>query len=136
MFTASTHVSNPLLFHNLPYDSFKDLAPIAPLYLAVPVIPHLQRSVFASKHALGGLVKALALEFGPAGVRVNAIAPGPTDTEFLRAHVAEVNENVDAAVGRRSSAACRWGGSYSRRISPTPRCFSARRRRSRSRGIP
>jgi 3-oxoacyl-[acyl-carrier protein] reductase len=60
-----------------------------------------QRSVYnASKHALGGLVKALALEFGPAGVRVNAIAPGPTDTEFLRMHLAKVNEDVDAAVGR------------------------------------
>ena len=60
-----------------------------------------QRSVYnASKHALTGLVKALALEFGPAGVRVNAIAPGPTDTEFLRAHLAKVNDDVDAAVGR------------------------------------
>lgn len=60
-----------------------------------------QRSVYnASKHALGGLVKALALEFGPQGVRVNAIAPGPTDTEFLRAHLAKVNDDVDAAVGQ------------------------------------
>jgi 3-oxoacyl-[acyl-carrier protein] reductase len=60
-----------------------------------------RRSVYnASKHALAGLVKALALEFGPAGVRVNAIAPGPTDTEFLRAHLAKVNDDVEAAVGR------------------------------------
>ncbi len=60
-----------------------------------------QRSVYnASKHALGGLVKALALEFGPVGVRVNAIAPGPTDTEFLRSHLAKMNADVDAAVGR------------------------------------
>ena len=60
-----------------------------------------QRSAYcASKHALGGLVKALALEFGPAGVRVNAIAPGATDTQFLRAHLAKVNDDVDAAVER------------------------------------
>lgn len=60
-----------------------------------------QRSVYnASKHALGGLVKALALEFGPLGVRVNAIAPGPTDTEFLRAHLAKVSADVDFAVGK------------------------------------
>jgi 3-oxoacyl-[acyl-carrier protein] reductase len=60
-----------------------------------------QRSVYnASKHALGGLVKALALEFGPAGVRVNAIAPGATDTSFLRAHLAKVNDDVDGAVAR------------------------------------
>jgi len=60
-----------------------------------------QRSVYnASKHALGGLVKALALEFGPRGVRVNAIAPGPTNTEFLRTHLAKVSDDVDAAVDR------------------------------------
>lgn len=34
LFTASTHVSNPLLFNNLPYDSVKDFAPVSPLYLA------------------------------------------------------------------------------------------------------
>jgi len=60
-----------------------------------------QRSVYnASKHAIGGLVKALALEFGPRGVRVNAIAPGPTNTEFLRDHLAKVEGDVDAAVDR------------------------------------
>lgn len=58
-----------------------------------------RRSVYnASKHALGGLVKALALEFGPASVRVNAIAPGSTDTPFLRAHLAKVAADVDQAV--------------------------------------
>ena len=34
LFTASTHVSNPLLFNSLPYDSFKDFTPIAPFYKA------------------------------------------------------------------------------------------------------
>lgn len=58
-----------------------------------------KRSVYnASKHALTGLVKALALEFGPQGVRVNAIAPGPTDTPFLRAHLAKVSTDLDAAL--------------------------------------
>lgn len=37
----------------------------------------------ASKHALEGMTKAAALEAAPHGVRVNAIAPGPVDTEML-----------------------------------------------------
>jgi tripartite-type tricarboxylate transporter receptor subunit TctC len=34
LLTASTHVSNPLLFNNLPYDSARDFVPVAPLYKA------------------------------------------------------------------------------------------------------
>ena len=57
------------------------------------------RSVYTtSKHAILGLVKGLALEFGPKGVRVNAVAPASTDTPFLRHQLAATSDDVEQAL--------------------------------------
>ena len=39
----------------------------------------------ASKHAVMGLTKTAAIEVARKGIRVNAVCPGPVDTEMLRA---------------------------------------------------
>jgi 3-oxoacyl-[acyl-carrier protein] reductase len=48
----------------------------------------------ASKWAVVGLTKTLAIEWGARGVRVNCVAPGPIDTELYRKLPASFREGV------------------------------------------
>ncbi|MGH7152337.1 MAG: SDR family NAD(P)-dependent oxidoreductase, partial [Acetobacteraceae bacterium] len=55
----------------------------------------------ASKHAVVGLTKVAAGEVARAGVRVNAVCPGPIETRMIRSLHAMVNpENPDAVAER------------------------------------
>jgi len=50
-----------------------------------------------SKHAVEGITKSVALETAQSGIRVNAVAPGPTDTGMLT-RFTRTPQNKDALV--------------------------------------
>jgi len=52
----------------------------------------------ASKFAVNGLTVSLARELGPKGIRVNAVAPGITETDMMRAVPKEVIEPLIAQI--------------------------------------
>ena len=51
----------------------------------------------ASKYAVNGLTVSLARELGPKGIRVNAVAPGITETDMMKAVPKEV---IDPMIAR------------------------------------
>jgi NAD(P)-dependent dehydrogenase (short-subunit alcohol dehydrogenase family) len=62
----------------------------------------------ASKHAVEGLTKSAALEGAAYGVRVNAVAPGPVQTDMLDRFV---GGNPDAKAGFLASLPAKRAGS-------------------------
>jgi NAD(P)-dependent dehydrogenase (short-subunit alcohol dehydrogenase family) len=60
-------------------------------------------SYTAAKHGVIGLVRSLAIDFAPAGVRVNALCPGPTMTPMIERQLIDV-QKPDALLAE-------WAGS-------------------------
>jgi len=63
----------------------------------------------ASKHAVIGLTKTAAGEVAKAGIRVNAVCPGPVDTRMIHSLEAMINPGDPAMVGRRYQSAIPLG---------------------------
>ncbi len=54
----------------------------------------------ASKHALIGLVRSIAVDYGRHGVRANVVVPGVTNTPGLRAAYSKVGHDVASGIAK------------------------------------
>ena len=82
----------------------------------------------ASKAALEHLTRCWALELAPQGIRVNAVAPGPTESAALTGMMGLSPAQAATPSRRRSASASRSGGAASRTTSPAGSCGSPIRR--------
>jgi NAD(P)-dependent dehydrogenase (short-subunit alcohol dehydrogenase family) len=72
----------------------------------------------ASKGALDSLVRAMAIDEAPHGVRVNAVCPGSVDTPMLRASARRFSDGTDAGT---QALVDDWGRSHPVGRVATPR---------------
>lgn len=58
----------------------------------------------ASKHAVVGMTRSAALEFGPRGVRTNAVCPAPIETRMMRSLERGMNPDEPEAVHKQMAS--------------------------------
>ncbi len=83
----------------------------------------------ASKHAVEGLTKSAAPEGAESGIRVNAIAPGPIETEMLNRFTGTAERKAGLVAG----VPLKRVGTPRRSQMPSCSSLSARRRSSLAR---
>ena len=67
-----------------------------------------RRAVYAaSKAALDGMTRALAMEYGPRGIRANCVAPGVVETEMWRDEPRPCPASATPCSASSRRAACR-----------------------------
>ncbi|WP_090944622.1 SDR family NAD(P)-dependent oxidoreductase [Nonomuraea jiangxiensis] len=99
-------ISRTAVLHEMPLEMWEDVqnTNARGVYLAIQYeVPHMLKAgrgviictasesrrpqgvaYTASKQAVKGIVDAAAMDYGPKGIRINAIAPGTTDTALVR----------------------------------------------------
>ena len=93
-----------MIRHSVPHlranggGAIVNLASTASKRGAIGMMPYV-----VSKHAVIGLTRTAALELADAKIRVNAVAPGPTDTAMMATIDGSARDGQESAVTRRAS---------------------------------
>jgi NAD(P)-dependent dehydrogenase (short-subunit alcohol dehydrogenase family) len=98
--TLAVHVRGAFLLckHAVPYLSAGASIVITSSVVGLTAAPHIA-GYSTAKHAQVGLMRTLAAELAPRGIRVNTIHPGPVDNEFQH-RVEEAATGADRAAAR------------------------------------
>ena len=99
--TAVMRCSRAALMHMVP----KGYGSIVNIASDFAVVAGKREAAYcASKGAVLQLTRAMALDHGPQGIRVNAVCPGDVETPMLLEGIQSRGENIDAGLARKGAA--------------------------------